>query len=60
MYRVNEMDSSINTRTTDGWHEAISTKTSENDWLVFKKNVIIEYLYIYWFITFLQTQSHVM
>ena len=54
------MDSSINTRTTDGWHEAISTKTSENDWLVFKKNVIIEYLYIYWFITFLQTQSHVM
>ena len=34
-------------------------KTSQNDWSS-KKYVIIEYLYIYWFITFLQKEFRVM
>ena len=33
---------------------------NQSKWLVFKKYVIIEYFYIYWFITFLQKEFHVM
>ena len=33
---------------------------NQSKWLVFKKYVIIEYFYIYWFITFLQKEFHAM
>ena len=33
---------------------------NQSKWLVFKKYVIIEYFYIYWFITFLQNELHVL
>lgn len=48
-------NSIINTRSTDGQYEAISNKTSENEW---KKYVTIEYFFyllIYYFLTGVDT-----